>query len=618
MDNDSFYIQRNKNERVFILAGNPNVGKSTLFNFLTGLKQHTGNWTGKTVENAVGRFETPKGKCLLADVPGTYSLEARSAEEEAARDIICGGGADGVIVVCDAGCLERNLNLVLQIREITHNLIVCVNLMDEAVKKGITVDLKKLEEMLGLPVYGITARTGKGVDKLIEGIDKLEGEKNSGKCIKSRDEAQIMNTLKEAEKIAAECVKYSSAEFYSRDRKIDRVLTHRIWGVPIMLALLGAVFLITIYAANYPSQLLSAMFDSLGVKLRMAMDFCGSPLWLTSMLCDGIYRVLTWVIAVMLPPMAVFFPMFTLLEDLGYLPRVAFNLDRCFKKAGACGKQSLTMAMGFGCNAVGVTGCRIIDSPRERLIAILTNSFVPCNGRFPALIALITMFFADGNGLTAAVILTGVIITGVLLTLAMSKLLSMTLLKGVPSSFVLELPPYRTPQAGSIIVRSLLDRTVFVLGRAVAVAAPAGFVIWLLGNVEINGTPLLAFCSELLDPLGNFIGLDGVILLAFILGFPANEIVIPLMLMIYMSSGTLTDYSSLDSLKEILVSNGWTSVTAICTMVFMLCHFPCSTTMLTIKKETGSLKWTALAFILPLVVGTMLCFGVSHIAELFI
>ncbi len=615
MDNNPFYIPRKPDERFFILAGNPNVGKSTLFNRLTGLKQHTGNWTGKTVENAVGSFSTPLGSCLLADVPGTYSLVPRSAEEETARDIICNGDADGVIVVCDAGCLERNLNLVLQIKAVTDNVIVCVNLIDEAEKKGIFVDLKKLSEQIALPVYGITARTGRGVDDLIRGIDALDVKhKTQNRSVP--DDKEIALILKQAEEAAKSCVTLKSENFYSRDRRIDRILTHRIWGVPIMAAMLGVIFFITIFAANYPSEMLSKIFDGLGVKLRWALENADAPYWLTNMLCDGIYRVLTWVIAVMLPPMAVFFPMFTLLEDLGYLPRAAFNLDRSFKKAGACGKQALTMAMGFGCNAVGVTGCRIIDSPRERLIAILTNSFVPCNGRFPALIAIITIFFAGGSSLTAALMLTGVIIGGVMLTLVMSRLLSATLLKGEPSSFVLELPPYRPPQVGSIIIRSLLDRTMFVLGRAAAVAAPAGLIIWGLGNVDINGVPLLKICAEFLDPLGRLLGMDGVILLAFVLGFPANEIVIPIMLMIYLSTGTLADYDSLEGLKAILCDNGWTPVTALCTTIFMLCHFPCSTTLLTIKKETGSIKWTVAGFLLPLITGMTLCMIISLLQRL--
>lgn len=688
-DDGELIIERRENDSVIALAGNPNVGKSTVFNFLTGMNQHTGNWTGKTVQNAQGRFERDGKDYILVDIPGTYSILAHSAEEEAARDFICFGGADGAVVVCDATCLERNLNLVIQIIEITPHVIVCVNLLDEARKKYISVDTARLSELLGVPVFGVTARTGEGIDemtaafgsigetkredvikcpypdeieaavsrlsavlsdklkgaaderfaalrlldgdnKLIEGISKASGtdiaadeavqtlleeeKKNLAECgfDETRVKDEIINAVVRcAERTAAECVSFEKPDYYERDRKIDRILTHRFWGVPIMAAMLALVFWITVTGANYPSALLSRLFGALGEKLHGGLAALNAPLWLDSMLVDGIYRVLSWVTAVMLPPMAIFFPLFTLMEDLGYLPRVAFNLDRYFKKAGVCGKQSLTMAMGFGCNAAGITGCRIIDSPRERLIAILTNNFVPCNGRFPSLIAIITIFFAgsgSGSSVIAVLILTAVIIFGVMLTLGVSKLLSKTVLKGVPSSFTLELPPYRRPQIGQILVRSIFDRTIFVLGRAVSVAAPAGLFIWLLANIKVGDGSVLSVCSGFLDPFASVFGLDGTILLAFILGFPANEIVIPIMLMTYMAQGSLVEYESLESLKDILVSNDWTAMTAVCTLIFILCHFPCSTSMLTIKKEMGSLKWTALAFVLPTVTGLALCF----------
>lgn len=319
--------------------------------------------------------------------------------------------------------------------------------------------------------------------------------------------------------------------------------------------------------------------------------------------------------------MAIFFPLFTLLEDIGYLPRIAFNLDKYFRRSGACGKQALTMAMGFGCNAAGVTGCRIIDSPRERLIAILTNNFVPCNGRFPTLISIITMFFtasaagAIQSGLSALILL-AVILTGVLMTLLVSWILSRTVLKGVPSSFALELPPYRRPQIGKVIIRSIFDRTVFVLGRACAVAAPAGLLIWVLANFSVGGETILFHLSEFLQPLGNILGMDGVILLGFILGFPANEIVIPVIIMCYMSAGTIMEMENMQTLKVLLTDNGWSWITALCTMIFVLFHFPCSTTCLTIKKETGSLKWTAAAVILPTACGAVICFIIASLARL--
>ncbi|MBR4097016.1 MAG: ferrous iron transport protein B [Oscillospiraceae bacterium] len=683
-----FIIERD-GEKVIALAGNPNVGKSTVFNALTGMKQHTGNWTGKTVQNAQGRCSRGGIDYVIVDIPGTYSLIPHSAEEEAARDFICFGSPDAVAVVCDATCLERNLNLALQIIEVTPKVVLCVNLMDEAEKKKIRIDTAKLSQMLGAAVCTASARDGDGIEQLMdllpeamekqrdekpcvvypEEIEKalgkvtpileklsggtlpcrwlalklLENDENvasqlalfMGREIAENDElidavsaARIFLSghgiteeklsdivtaayVRRGEEIAEKCVTFEKENYYERDRRIDKVLTHRFWGVPIMILLLLGIFWVTVEGANYPSALLSKGLFALGDRLSNGLVFMGVPEWVRSMLIDGVYRVLAWVVSVMLPPMAIFFPLFTLLEDVGYLPRIAFNLDKGFKCAGTCGKQALTMAMGFGCNAVGVTGCRIIDSPRERLIAILTNAFVPCNGRFPTLIAIITMFLAAGGGLlqsfTGVAILTGVIVLGVLLTFAVSKLLSVTLLKGVPSSFTLELPPYRRPQFGKVIVRSILDRTVFVLGRAVAVAAPAGLVIWILGTVQIGDISLLMYCADFLEPFARFIGLDGVILLAFILGFPANEIVVPIMLMAYTASGTLVEYESLASLKSILVENGWTVSTAVCTMIFMLCHFPCSTTCLTVKKETGKFKWSFLAAVIPTAVGIILC-----------
>ncbi|MEG1846671.1 MAG: nucleoside recognition domain-containing protein, partial [Oscillospiraceae bacterium] len=344
------------------------------------------------------------------------------------------------------------------------------------------------------------------------------------------------------------------------------------------------------------------LFDNIGV----------SP-WLRDMLILGVFRVLAWVVSVMLPPMAIFFPMFTLLEDFGYLPRVAFNLDHHFRKAGTCGKQALTMCMGIGCNAVGITGARIIDSPRERLIAIITNNFMPCNGRFPTIISIITMFFIGGNisffgSLYSTAILTFAIIFSVFITFQISKLLSKTLLKGVNSSFTLELPPYRKPQMGKVIVRSMLDRTIFVLGRAVVVAAPAGLIIWLLANISIGDASLLTHICEFLNPFAKLLGMDGVILTAFILGFPANEIVFPIIIMAYMATGNIMEFETLSELKMLLLSNGWTLATAISVILFSLMHWPCSTSLLTIKKETGSIKWTAVSFLVPTITGMAICF----------
>ena len=640
----------------FALVGNPNVGKSTIFNSLTGMHQHTGNWPGKTVGSAEGVTKYKDNEYLIYDLPGTYSLIAHSQEEEVTRDFICFEDYDGVIVVCDAVCLERNLNLVIQILEITSNVVVCVNLLDEAKKKKIKIDLKKLSTELGVPVVGTSARSGKGIKDLlemavktvekpkkntlivyypqeiensikkiektlertnlssrwlalnllnydsffIESLNKYFGYNFFDKKLKkvvidtrkdlnnkklnpsNLEDVMVTSIVKKAEEISDNVITFENVNYNKKDRKVDKILTSKKYGFPIMLCLLMVVFWITIIGANYPSSILYDFLFWIEDKLLELFRMIKAPIWLSNCLVLGVYRVLAWVISVMLPPMAIFFPLFTLLEDLGYLPRIAFNLDRCFKKCKTCGKQALTMCMGFGCNAAGVTGARIIDSPRERLIAILTNSFVPCNGRFPAIISIITMFFVGfnvslGNSLLTTLILTLVILMGIFMTFTISRLLSNTILKGMPSSFTLELPPYRKPQIGKVLIRSIFDRTLFVLGRAISVAAPAGLVIWVLANVNYNGLSLLEYCSNFLDPIGSLMGLDGVILMAFILGFPANEIVIPLIIMGYMAMGTITEFDNLVELKKLLISNGWTTTTAINFIVFSLFHFPCST-----------------------------------------
>ena len=693
-----------KNSNLTIaLAGNPNVGKSTVFNALTGMRQHTGNWAGKTVANASGTFTHRNIDFTLVDIPGTYSLMASSPDEEAAREFICFGQPDCIIVVLDATCLERNLNLAIQILEVNKKAVICVNLLDEATKKGIQIDLDELSLYLGVPVVGTAARSREGLDELKDAVfDVATGERkvfgtkikynnNLEKAITKLEniiedsklfddktfsylskrflalrlidcDKKLDNSIKEyfnfslvehktinkafteihnelenigmkqddirdiivegivakAREIYAHCTCLCDKCYSRRDRKLDKILTSKLTGIPIMLLLFGVIFYITISGANYPSELLSMAFSKVQEWLYGLFDLLHSPPFLKGLLIDGMFKTLSWVVAVMLPPMAIFFPLFTLLEDFGYLPRVAFNMDRFFAKSGTSGKQSLTMLMGFGCNACGVTGCRIIESPRERIIATVTNNFVPCNGRFPTLIAIITMFFATGislpfRSLVSAGLLLTVIVFGVVVTLLVSKLLSATLLKGLPSSFTLELPPYRRPQICKTIVRSLLDRTIFVLLRAMCVAAPAGIVIWLMSNIMINGESLCVIISNFLQPLGSLMGLDGVILLAFIVGFPANEIVVPIIIMIYTASGTLVEYDSLSSLYNLFVENGWTWVTALCTMIFSLMHFPCSTTCLTIYKETKSLKWTLLSFILPTILGILLCMSINAI-----
>ena len=701
VDNGLEIRKRSESDRVVAIAGNPNVGKSTVFNALTGLNQHTGNWPGKTVTNAQGYHETRRHSYVLVDIPGTYSLMAHSAEEEVARNFICFGEAEAVIVVCDATCLERNLNLVLQTIELTDRVLVCVNLMDEAKRKQIKIDLPLLSRRLGVPVVGTTARKKRSLAALTAALDEvIDGapqesacqvvyagaveeaigmllpavrEKTHGKinarwlslklldyddalleevnaCLgcdllsdadvsaalqRARDflsglgihpddlkEKIVSHTVKKAEEICRGVVQYEKSGYDARDRRLDRILTSRFTGYPIMLLLLACIFWLTITGANYPSQFLSKGLFWIQDRLTEWFQMLGAPEWLHGMLVLGVYRVLAWVVSVMLPPMAIFFPLFTLLEDSGYLPRIAYNLDRPFQHCHACGKQALTMCMGFGCNAAGVVGCRIIDSPRERLIAMLTNSFVPCNGRFPTIITILSLFFLGSTGgmvnsVLSALFLTCVILLGVFMTFAVSKLLSRTILKGVPSSFTLELPSYRMPQIGRVIVRSICDRTLFVLGRAAAVAAPAGLIIWLMANVQVGELSLLSRCAGFLDPFARCIGLDGVLLMAFLLGFPANEIVVPIALMAYLAEGSIVDIANPGVLRQILTDNGWTWVTAVCVILFSLMHWPCSTTLWTIRKESGSWRWTALAAVLPTAAGMLLCFLIAAAANLF-
>ncbi len=686
--------------RIIALAGNPNVGKSTVFNSLTGLNQHTGNWPGKTVINAQGKYIHKEKSFLLVDIPGTYSLMSNSPEEEVARDFICFGNPDATVVVTDATCLERNLNLVLQTLEITDKVVVCVNLMDEAMRKKINIDCHKLSEILGVPVVPTDARSNKGLKVLMDKVNDVAGNTASTRSIQitydpaieeavgilepkvyplvkdrissrwvsmkllegdmvlneaitrylgfdllenpdlvnlieeARDQLRnsgiqpeqlrdriVSKLFKTSEQIGRQVVTYLNENYDLSDRKIDKILTSKIFGIPIMIGMLAAIFWLTIAGANVPSSIISDFLFWIEGRLTELFMQLGSPQWLHGILIMGMYRTLAWVVSVMLPPMAIFFPLFTLLEDLGYLPRIAFNLDNFFKKACAHGKQALTMCMGFGCNAAGVIGCRIIESPRERLIAIITNVFVPCNGRFPTLIAIGTIFIGGTLGgafqsAASTLALTATVLIGIFMTLLVSKILSRTILKGLPSSFTLELPPFRKPQIGRIIVRSVLDRTLFVLGRAVAVAAPAGLVIWLMANITVGDTTLLTYAANFLDPFGKLLGMDGYIIMAFILGLPANEIVVPILIMSYMSSGSMLELESLEDLRQLLVANGWTWLTGVCVMLFSLMHFPCGTTLWTIKKETKSLKWTLASFAIPTAAGIILCFVMAGTARI--
>lgn len=666
------------------LAGNPNVGKSTIFNHLTGLKQHTGNWTGKTVGLAAGYCRD--AGCTLVDLPGCYSLSANSEEESAARDFICFGDAEAVIVVCDASRLQRNLNLLIQISEITPHILLCVNLLDEAKANGITPDITALERLLGIPAVGTSAGKGTGVAAVASRIHEAAENPKSGISLRYTDElekaianllpiikapvgkerffalrllegdagfllehdeysvtdeaalnaekerlrgigldseainAEAVHTISEyAAAICRRAIKRTGKESPASSRA-DRILCGRLTGFAAMAMLLAVIFWITIVGANYPSEALSSLFGKFEGVLHRALAAVGAAEWLIGMLIFGIYRTLAWIVAVMLPPMAIFFPLFTLLEDIGYLPRIAYNLDRCFAACGSCGKQSLTMCMGLGCNAAGVVGARIIDSEKERLIAILTNAFMPCNGRFPALVTVITVFFSAGTGLPSvvcALILAAVILLGVIFTLIASRLLSSTILHGKPSSFILEMPPYRKPNIPRVIVRSMLDRTVFVLGRAVMIAIPAGLLIWLLANITLGGVTLLSHICLFLEPLAALCGMDGVILTAFLLGLPANEIVLPIILMAYTSGSELTEAGAITEVGAILTANGWSIKTALCFLIFSMAHFPCSTTLISVKKETGSTRWMLIAAALPTLFGAFTCMLVNLIFSVF-
>ena len=607
---------RRTGERIVALAGNPNVGKSTVFNALTGMRQHTGNWAGKTVGCACGRCRSAREQYLLVDLPGTYSLQPHSAEEAVACDFVRGGEADAVVVVCDATCLERTLVLALQMHSVTPNTIVCVNLLDEARHKRIHIDLPALQAQLGMPVVGVTARKKKTLRALLDALDAVMAapQPRPDGAPEAGDPA---DDVRRAEVICHAAVRRETPEYAARDRRLDRLLTSRATGYPIMLLGLAAVLWLTIAGANAPSEWLAHFFGWAQGRFSALLIFLHAPPWLQGLLVDGMFRTLAWVVAVMLPPMAIFFPLFTLLEDAGYLPRVAYNLDRPFQACRACGKQALTMCMGLGCNAAGVVGCRIIDSERERLLAVLTNSLMPCNGRFPALIALMTMFFSlSGSTLAAALLHTAALVLCVGLTFGATWLLSVTVLRGKPSAFVLELPPYRAPQVGQVLVRSVFDRTLFVLGRAAAVAAPAGMTLWALANVHPGGVSLLTRCAAVLDPLGQAMGMDGVLLLAFVLGFPANEIVLPIAVMGYLAQGSLGDVPGLAQMHALLTANGWTWTTAVSAVLFFLLHWPCSTTLWTIRRETGSAKWTLLAALLPTALGMALCAAFTALARL--
>ena len=667
------------------------------------------------------------------DLPGTYSLLATSTDEEIARDFVLFGQPDVTLVVVDATRLERNLNLALQVMEITDRVVVCLNLMDEAKRHGLAVDARELSSRLGVPVVAASARFGEGIAELLQVIDGvatgqipctpqretshagelagavadlraeverllpglpnaawvatrlLDGDRRILEAIESGELMQLArfatneprgeaghgdllvldarrgklqellaktdalrwqigphvhqslteDTYARAASIADVVVtRHAQTGQRDWDRTLDNLLTNRWTGLPIMAAMLAGVLWLTVTGANYPSQILASLFmDTIHPLLKSAAAFIGLPWWLDGLLIDGCYLATAWVVSVMLPPMAIFFPLFTLLEDFGYLPRVAFNLDRMFQRCGAHGKQALTMCMGFGCNAAGVVAARVIDSPRERLIAIITNNFSLCNGRWPTQILIATIFvgalvpsYLRGTVATLAVV--GVALLGVSITFASSWLLSRTMLQGEPSTFHLELPPYRPPRLLQTLYTSLMDRTIYVLWRAVMFALPAGAVIWLIANVHLADRSVAEWLIAWLDPVGLLVGLNGVILVAYIVAIPANEIVIPTVLMLTVlatrtagvgeGAGVMFELDSTTQTADVLRAGGWTLLTGVNLMLFSLLHNPCSTTIYTIYKETASAKWTVVATLLPLVLGVVVCFFVAQLWHLFI
>lgn len=678
------------------LAGNPNTGKSTVFNALTGLKQHTGNWPGKTVGKAEGGFSYAGDDYRIVDLPGTYSLSSTSEDEEIARDFILFSAPDVTVIVADATRLERNMNLLLQVLQITDRAVLCVNLLDEAKRNKIEINLNALSRRIGIPVVGASARSGEGMDQLLAAIRSVAfGEyvcnpyrknslpKHTAQQVALLEEAvgqyypevpnkqwiayrlieddpsvttrfnhpELLEKAREvhlvigdnfhdqwteaiyadAYRICSEVVTQADAGGrLPLDVRLDRILTSRAWGFPIMLLLLGGVFWLTIVGSNVPSELLSDLLVGyIHPLLKSAMLHLHAPWWLTGFLVDGVYLTMAWVVSVMLPPMAIFFPLFTLLEDFGYLPRVAFNLDELFRRSGAHGKQALTMSMGFGCNAAGVVSTRIIDSERERLIAIITNNFSLCNGRWPTQILLASLFIGAAvptayAGLASIGAVLAIVLLGVGVMFASSWVLSHTVLRGEVSTFHLELPPYRPPQFWRTLYTSLIDRTLIVLWRAVVFAAPAGGLIWLSCNIHIGGTSIAEHLISLLEYPGWLMGLNGVILLAYVLAIPANEIVMPTVLMLTTlvlggsgsEAGVLMEGGTAETFA-VLQSGGWTLMTGVCLMLFCLLHHPCSTTIYTIYKETGSWRWTLLSIALPLGLGVIVTMATAGLWRLF-
>ena len=599
--------------RRLYLLGNPNVGKSTVFNAMTGLKQHTGNWSGKTVDATVGKYTYNGTEYILTDLPGTHSVDSEFSEESVVsgemKNAVCGSVT---LILADASALKRGVALALEFTEETRGgAVLCVNFCDIAAEKGIEINFRRLSELLGIPVIGITAKRGADIKRLKAMIDGRFDEIAASFSVNSERTPPEERLIK-ADKIAGECANVAEDGKRGLTLKIDKILTSGTVGIPVMIIFLGAILWLTIRGANYPSELLSRFFAFLKAYIAVPFAHPSVPWFIRGIIMDGVYDTVTWIIAVMLPPMAIFFPLFTLLEDAGFLPRIAFNLDRCYARCGMSGKQCLTQCMGLGCNAVGVCGCRIMPGEKQRAVAVITNSFIPCNGRFAILISLSAIFVGGTvpetfGGLVPMLCVLALIGISVAATWIVSRILTKTIFRDDTRTFALELPEYRRPEIIKTLGVSLITRTLKIVGRALLVSAPTGAAVWLLANITYGGVPVLTHISRFFDPFGRFLGVDGFIILAFILSLPANEITLPILVMGYTAAGTMSDAGGLETLRQIFEANGWTIVTAVNMMLLTLFHWPCATTLMTVYHETKSKSILALSFITPCFVGIVLC-----------